>query len=74
MRTTTIFAETHTSERANHVAYRLVYFIVNHKCFEAVDYMEGDGHPACKIPTRKFQTLHFRGYASSGITSGKLQI
>ena len=24
MRTTTIFAETHTSERANHVAYRLV--------------------------------------------------
>jgi len=25
MRTTTIFAETHTSERANHVAYRLVY-------------------------------------------------
>jgi len=27
MRTTTIFAETHTSERANHVAYRLVNFI-----------------------------------------------
>ena len=26
MRTTTIFAETHTSERANHVAYRLVLF------------------------------------------------
>jgi len=27
MRTTTIFAETHTSERANHVAYRLVLVI-----------------------------------------------
>ena len=26
MRTTTIFAETHTSERANHVAYRLVIY------------------------------------------------
>jgi len=29
MRTTTIFAETHTSERANHVAYRLVVIIVS---------------------------------------------
>jgi len=29
MRTTTIFAETHTSERANHVAYRLVYIFVS---------------------------------------------
>jgi len=28
MRTTTIFAETHTSERANHVAYRLVIIII----------------------------------------------
>jgi len=28
MRTTTIFAETHTSERANHVAYRLVIVII----------------------------------------------
>ena len=28
MRTTTIFAETHTSERANHVAYRLVTVLV----------------------------------------------
>ena len=28
MRTTTIFAETHTSERANHVAYRLVYMVL----------------------------------------------
>ena len=27
MRTTTIFAETHTSERANHVAYRLVILV-----------------------------------------------
>ena len=27
MRTTTIFAETHTSERANHVAYRLVSYL-----------------------------------------------
>jgi len=30
MRTTTIFAETHTSERANHVAYRLV--VTNFHC------------------------------------------
>jgi len=29
MRTTTIFAETHTSERANHVAYRLVLLLSN---------------------------------------------
>jgi len=28
MRTTTIFAETHTSERANHVAYRLVFLLI----------------------------------------------
>jgi len=28
MRTTTIFAETHTSERVNHVAYRLVIIII----------------------------------------------
>ena len=28
MRTTTIFAETHTSERANHVAYRLVAMLI----------------------------------------------
>ena len=28
MRTTTIFAETHTSERANHVAYRLVFTLL----------------------------------------------
>ena len=28
MRTTTIFAETHTSERANHIAYRLVPVII----------------------------------------------
>jgi len=32
MRTTTIFAETHTSERANHVAYRLVYFKFTAEC------------------------------------------
>jgi len=31
MRTTTIFAETHTSERANHVAYRLVIIISQYK-------------------------------------------
>ena len=29
MRTTTIFAETHTSERANHVAYRLVSLLLS---------------------------------------------
>jgi len=45
MRTTTIFAETHTSERANHVAYRLVtaiiYYIIiityaRRRCYHAV--------------------------------------
>ena len=29
MRTTTIFAETHTSERANLVAYRLVLLVIS---------------------------------------------
>ena len=36
MRTTTIFAETHTSERANHVAYRLVILSFCHSvCLSA---------------------------------------
>jgi len=37
MRTTTIFAETHTSERANHVAYRLVEFTVDISCVRVID-------------------------------------
>jgi len=55
MRTTTIFAETHTSERANHVAYRLVSLMtLSHipRFYKLISFLKS-------FWTRKWATSHY---------------
>ena len=49
MRTTTIFAETHTSERANHVAYRLVYLFVSLSEIKRLDWFAWHFQGRCGV-------------------------